>query len=120
MSWGGRPNWAMLWLNQMTAHGLPPPVQEYRGIVGRQYRFDFAWPAQKIAAECEGGLFMRHQHGGHATPLGITRDIEKYNLATLQGWRVIRATSTQIRDGDAIKWLAAALGVTLARPVGTR
>jgi very-short-patch-repair endonuclease len=108
-------NWEAAWLGQMHAAGLPQPVREYRGIVGRQFRFDFAWPGIKLAAECEGGLFMRRQHGGHATPLGISRDIEKYNLAALQGWKVIRATSTQIRDGLAIQWLAAAHGIELPR-----
>jgi hypothetical protein len=97
----------------MIAYGLPPPVREYCGIANRLYRFDFAWPDIKLAAECEGGIWMQRQHGGHATPLGITRDIEKYNLATIQGWRIIRATSTQIRDGKAIRWLAAAHGLEL-------
>jgi hypothetical protein len=94
----------------MTAYDLPLPVREYMGIPGRQFRFDFAWPDLKLAAECEGGVWMQRQHGGHATPLGITRDIEKYNLATLAGWRIIRATSTQIRDGEAIRWLLRAHG----------
>jgi len=106
-------NWAAAWLGQMTACGLPIPLREYQGIPGRMFRFDFAWPELKLAAECEGGIWMRHQRGGHATPLGISRDVEKYNLAVLAGWRVIRATSTQIRDGIAIKWLAAALGLEL-------
>ena len=119
MSWGGRPDWAQLWLNQMHAHGLPEPKREYPGIVGRRFRFDFAWPGQKVAAECEGGVWAKNLGrtgaGMHAHPQGISRDIEKYNLAALQGWRGIRATSPQIRDGLAIRWLAAALGVELGR-----
>jgi len=100
----------------MTLHRLPTPVREYQGIQGRRFRFDFAWPTLKLAAECEGGIWMRRTKAhSHSSPLGISRDVEKYNLATIQGWRVIRATSTQIRDGQAIRWLAAALGVELGR-----
>jgi very-short-patch-repair endonuclease len=93
----------------MLAAGLPQPVREYRDIVGRQFRFDFAFPSFKVAAECEGGIWARHGLSGHSSGQGISRDIEKYNLAAVQGWCVIRATSTQIRDNVAIEWLIAAL-----------
>jgi hypothetical protein len=93
----------------MIASGLPVPVREYRGIVGRQFRFDFAFIAFKVAAECEGGLWMRGGSHSHGSPMGISRDVEKYNLAAIEGWLVIRATSTQIRDQLAIQWLLAAL-----------
>jgi very-short-patch-repair endonuclease len=54
----------------------------------RKYKFDFAFPDIKIAVEYEGGLFM--QRGGHNSPAGIQRDVEKYNLAQSIGWKVIR------------------------------
>ena len=107
-------NWEAAWLGQMKAYNLPEPQREYPGIIGRRFRFDFAWPSLKVAAECEGGIWMKRGPGhSHGSPQGISRDIEKHNLAALQGWRVIRATSTQIRDGIAIRWLAAALGVEI-------
>ncbi len=43
--------------------------------------------------------------GGHNTGPGLEKDIEKYNCAAVLGWTVIRASTRQIRDGAAIKWL---------------
>jgi len=37
--------------------GLPEPVVEHLFEVGRKFRFDFAWPAQRVALEVQGGLF---------------------------------------------------------------
>ncbi len=43
-------------------------------------------------------------YGGHSTGVGITRDCEKYNLATINGWGVLQCTSGQVREGLAIDW----------------
>lgn len=62
----------------------------------RDYRFDFAVPALKIAFEIEGG----HWAGGrHSKGKGFESDIEKYNYAALAGWKVLRTTYTQIKSG---------------------
>lgn len=90
----------------MRAVGLPEPEREYRGIKDRKFRFDFAFPKFMVAAECEGGTFIR---GRHSRPLGMAADITKYNLAALQGWTVIRATPQQIKSGEAIRWLEEAI-----------
>lgn len=76
----------------------------------RQFRFDYAWPAKKIAVEIEGGIW-RKGGGAHSHPTGILRDIEKYNLAVMQGWRVIRVPSPDPRKFpvDEIAWLEAEL-----------
>lgn len=67
--------------------GLPAPVREYRFHPPRRFRFDFAWPALKIAVECEGGVWT---DGRHVRGRGFLGDCEKYNLATRDGWRVFR------------------------------
>lgn len=59
------------------------PNTEYQFVVTRNFRFDFAWPAYLIAVEVEG-------FGRHMFPGGFSRDIEKYNLAGLNGWLVLR------------------------------
>ena len=64
-------------------------VAEYRFSPPRKWRFDFANPQRQIAIEIEGGVYTR---GRHTRPTGFLRDIEKYNCATLQGWRVLRCT----------------------------
>jgi hypothetical protein len=69
------------------AAGLPAPVPEYRFHPVRLWRFDYAWPSVLVAVEQEGGIWSG---GAHARPAGIERDIEKYNAATLLGWRILR------------------------------
>ena len=71
---------------------------------GRRFRFDFAWPDddRKLAVEVEGGIFTGKAHGSVS---GILRDVEKYNLAMLAGWRILRVTPTMIDDGTALEML---------------
>lgn len=62
-------------------------VSEHKGIEGRKFRFDCANPSQKIAIEIEGGIWVT---GRHNRPLGMEQDMEKYNMAVLEGWKVLR------------------------------
>ena len=80
--------------------GLPTPEREYRFAPPRRYRADFAYPEQKILIEVEGGTWTNgaHVRGGH-----YQSDCEKYNLATLKGYRVLRFTSNMIKDGTALQ-----------------
>lgn len=75
--------------------GAPPWREQYLFHVSRKWRFDFAWPERKIAFEMEGAIWMRGG-GGHSHPLGIEKDIEKYNSAALAGWCVIRITDKML------------------------
>ena len=43
--------------------------------------------------------------GGHTTGKGYTRDLEKYNLATLHGWKVYRFTTQDVTKGIAIAFM---------------
>lgn len=114
---------------QMRERGLPEPEQEYpfANSIGRKWKFDYAWPTPRIAFEVEGGGFGRYivitsgherrrgqsipikpgtaiRFGGrHNTGEGLQADAEKYNRAAILGWCVIRATTTMIRDGEAIR-----------------
>ena len=76
-------------LNRIRFARFPLPVREHVFCPGRRFRFDFAWIEQKIAVECEGGVWSR---GRHTRGQGFTADTEKYNLAVLHGWRVLRYT----------------------------
>ena len=87
----------------------PEPVREYRFHPARRWRLDFAWPAQKVAVEVEGGIWIR---GRHQRPLPFTTDCEKYNAATTMGWRIFRCTSTILNQNPAafIAQVAESLG----------
>lgn len=85
---------------------LPIPQREYRFHERRKWRFDFAWPQVRIAAEVEGGTWAG---GRHTRPVGFCKDCEKYNSAALLGWIIFRFTAEMIKKGAAIITLEQAL-----------
>lgn len=106
---------------QIRAAGLPTPEREAMVIPGRRYRSDFAWPAQRVVLEVEGGIFAQRNRGGtsgHSSAAGILRDIEKSNLYTIHGWRLIRAAAPHVRNGEALGWICDALGIDISARLG--
>lgn len=103
---------------QIERAGLPVPDVEVRFHPTRKWKLDYAWPARKIALEVEGAVFGRmvvtvtgeklRVGGRHNTGAGMSADCEKYSWAAILGWCVIRATTTMVRDGQAIALLKAA------------
>lgn len=71
---------------------------EYRFHMVRKWRFDFAVFKQphKIAVEFEGGIFLKKS--GHNTAIHYTKDVEKYNAATLLDWKVLRYTALNYKN----------------------
>lgn len=92
---------------QITSAGLPVPERELRFHPNRKWRFDFAWPEHALAAEVEGGSWSG---GRHTTGKGFEADCEKYSVAAALGWRVVRATTSQVKSGEALTWVIGALG----------
>ncbi len=66
------------------------PMHEYQFHYERRWRFDWAFPLNRVAIECEGGIWTggRHTRGG-----GFESDCEKYNAAIALGWMVFRVTT---------------------------
>ncbi len=93
---------------QVAALYLPTPQAEYRFDALRRWRFDRAWLVSKVAVEIEGGTWVK---GRHSRGAGMRKDAEKYNAATLQGWRVLRFTGDMVKDGSAIRVVQQALSV---------
>lgn len=81
-------------------------VKEYKFHPERRWRFDYAIPEHKIALEVEGGVWTQ---GRHTRPQGFLGDIEKYNTATLMGWRVFRTTPTDLYRTATINLLKSAI-----------
>lgn len=75
------------------------PAREYKFHPERKWRFDFAFVPEKIAVEIEGGIFTS---GRHSRGANFIKDCEKYNAATILGWRVLRYFTDQVVRGDAI------------------
>jgi very-short-patch-repair endonuclease len=83
--------------------GAPAFEREYRFSTERRFRLDFAWPDLRLGVEVEGGVY---RGGGHTTVNGIRRDMEKSNLLTLLGWRLLRFHGDQVRSGEAASVIA--------------
>lgn len=70
--------------------------EQYKFHPDRRFRFDFALVKEKIAIEYEGGTWGKSRHTSGA---GYARDVEKYRLAVLLGWRLLRYTVQDIEKG---------------------
>jgi very-short-patch-repair endonuclease len=60
----------------------------------REWAFDWALPEHKVAVELDGYTY-------HTSRAGWLKDMEKFNYATLQGWRVFHITPDDFRNGHA-------------------
>lgn len=90
-------------LGHLTVMQLAPELQ-YRFDATRRWRFDFAWPALKVAVELDGGIFAAEngtEAGRHARGVGRMKDYEKRNAAAEQGWVVLCYGPPQVRSGEA-------------------
>lgn len=97
---------------QLRFTGIEGWEREHQFHPVRKWRIDFAWPTEKIGLEVEGKVFGRKcdkpgcgkvlAGGRHTRGQGFEADCEKYNAATLAGWRVVRVTGDMIRSGQAL------------------
>lgn len=81
-------------------------VEEYRFHPTREWRFDFAIPARRVAIEVEGGCF---NGGRHIRPEGYLRDVEKYNEAAVEGWCVIRVLPAELLSFKSVRLIIRAV-----------
>lgn len=105
---------------QLLADGISGWEREYRFHPKRKWRFDFAFLAPppsdyhgtdrpwhpNIAVEVEGGIWTG---GAHTRGKHFMSDCEKYNEATLLGWKVLRFTTDMVQDGRALETIKKAL-----------
>jgi len=82
----------ILWNWQASA--WPEPEREVRFHPVRRWRFDFAWPAHRVAVEMDGGIFTG---GRHVRGPQYSAGCEKRNAAVVLGWRVLTYTTLDIR-----------------------
>ena len=87
-----------LWLETSEGDGIPAPEREYRFHPPRRWRFDFAWPAHKVAVEIEGITHYGKGIGRHQSADGFVKDCEKYEAALLDGWWVYRIPGPWVTD----------------------
>ena len=88
------------------AQGLPAPVAEFTFHETRKWRFDWAWPEQRIALECNGGIWVQ---GRHSRGSGLLKEHEKMNAAAVLGWKILYATPQNLNGPATFATLKEAL-----------
>jgi len=85
-----------------------PFAKEYKFLENRNYRMDYAIVEKKIAIEYEGIFSENNGKSGHTTVMGYSNNCSKYNLALVNGWKVLRYTAINYMDvyGDIEKLLS--------------
>lgn len=84
---------------QLEAAVVPPGWQRqyhFAKAIGRRWSFDFAWVAERLAIEVEGGAYIL---GRHVRGAGFEQDAVKYNYGALTGWRILRFGPAAVRAG---------------------
>lgn len=69
--------------------------EEHRVHHSRLFRFDIAFPDFRIGIEYEGLVSEKNFHTSIA---GYTSNTEKYNLAAVNGWMVLRYTCKNYKN----------------------
>jgi len=81
--------------------------QEFYFHPERKWRADFHLIDKKILVEVEGGIWSG---GRHTRGKGYLGDMEKYNVATMMGFQVIRFSTDQVKSGHAIQQIEKMVG----------
>jgi very-short-patch-repair endonuclease len=76
-------------------------VVEARFHFSRKWRFDFLLD-ERVAVEIEGAIWSR---GRHTRGKGFQADLDKYNAATMAGYRVLRFSTDDVLKGRAKAFL---------------
>ena len=71
--------------------------KEYKFIPNRRFRADFYLEKYRLLIEIEGGMWS---NGRHNRGSGYRADCDKYNLATLHGYKLIRFCTEHIKNND--------------------
>lgn len=71
---------------------------QFRYALPRKHRADFALLDARVLIEVVGGVYDQRAHG---SVTGVLKDIERLNLATINGWRMLRVTPQMVEDETA-------------------
>jgi hypothetical protein len=96
-------------LTEMKQAKLPSPELEHKFHPTRKWRFDIAFPDQKVAVEVHGAVYANGRlTRGH----GFENDREKMNEAQIMGWVCLEYSTGQVMDGVPILDLKRLFGMS--------
>lgn len=84
-------NFISLYLRSLNIEVVP----EYKFLPNRKFRADWYIPSLNLLIEYEGIMSAKSRH---TSVTGYSKDSEKYNLATLAGYRILRYTTMNYKD----------------------
>jgi hypothetical protein len=87
--------WLELNLQMWANENCVELCQEYKFDKIRKWRFDWCFPALKIAVEYNGIMSKKSRH---TTITGYSKDMEKINAAQTLGWRVLQYTPLNYKN----------------------
>lgn len=76
-------------------------VREHEFSKVRRFRFDYCWIQYKVAVDLQGGIYAKPGKGrksGHLSIPGMEADMEKINLAQVEGWVMLQLSPRKVRD----------------------
>jgi hypothetical protein len=91
------------------AKGLPEPVPEHRFHPTRKWRMDFAWLAERVYLEMQGGVWTE---GYHTRGSGFVIGMEKNNEAALLGWRLLQVQPVDLFTDETMRLIEGVLDFT--------
>ena len=98
--------------------GLPAAVAEHGFCAERKWRFDFAFPKERVAIEVQGGIFGtgrkcrtcgQRKAGRHTRGTALVDEYEKLRAAAMLGWRVLPCLPRQIYTRELAEEILTAL-----------
>lgn len=93
----------------LESEGLPIPEAEFQFAHPRRWRFDWAWPEQKLALECQGGTWTG---GRHVRGAALLKEWEKLNSAAVLGWRLLYCQPSDLIKTNTMQLIKRALGLS--------
>ena len=91
---------------------------EYTFSAKRKFRADLSIPTERLIVEIHGGSWamrrskdgkVQYLGGAHHSPAGRRRDMEKSNLANVEGWTYLEVEWKDVKDGSAYELICKVL-----------
>lgn len=95
----------LTWFKEHDLH--PEPEVQFAKHLGRKWRFDFLFD-KMVVLEVEGGVWTG---GRHTRGSGFSKDMEKYNTATMLGYRILRVTPQDLCTTETLEMVRTTLQV---------